>query len=285
VPVLGGLGLRRVHTVPRWRLASPLHAFRLLRELRRERYEATIHLGLSGHSMGALLTALSGARHRIGCPGAHANVLFTSAVERPRARHRVDAILEYAGSLGAPAQGERTLVLSAEERLAARERLGQALGPAAERGVGIFVGARAHKGKQWPLTSFAALAAELRARSFVPVVFLGPEETRQAAGIQRALGEALYVQGEELRRVAALLACCRAVVTPDSGPMHLAVAVGVPTVAIFSDSDPAKWGPRPPLGEAIVDRSGHDVQAVLAALLRRLAEPPPQRPAPASSFA
>ncbi len=284
-PVLAGLGLRRVHTVPRWRLASPLHAFRLFRALRRERYEATIHLGLSGHSMGALLTALSGAQHRIGCPGGHANALFTSVVERPRARHRVDAILEYAGSLGAKPQGERTLVLSPEERQAARRRLAEAFGPTAERVVGIFVGARARKGKRWPLSSFRALAEELRSRGLALAVFLGPEERRHAAEIRRELGDALYVENEELRRVAALLACCHAVVTPDSGPMHLAIAVGAPTVAIFCDSDPAKWGPRPPGGEAVLDRDGRNVEAVLAAVLRRLAAPAPQREAPARSFA
>jgi len=301
-PVLAGLGLRRVYTVPRWRLASPLHAFRLLRALRRERYEATIHLGLSGHSMGALLTALSGAPHRIGCPGGHANALFTSVVERPRARHRVDAILQYAGRLGAEGRGERTLVLASDERRAAQERLAAALGPAADRAVGIFVGARAKKGKGWPLESFRALADALRSRGLALLVFLGPEERRHAGEIQRALGHAVYVQGEELRRVAALLACCRVVVTPDSGPMHLAVAVGAPTVAIFRDSDPGKWGPRPPHGEAILDRGGRDVEAVLAAVLRQYAggrrdagveagpacqpgAPRPQRAAPAGSRA
>jgi ADP-heptose:LPS heptosyltransferase len=68
--------------------------------------------------------------------------------------------------------------------------------------------------------------------------------------------------------VAALLAACRAVLTPDSGPMHLAVAAGAPTVAVFGRANFERWGPRPPRGRAMLDPEGRRAGEVLDAVLK-----------------
>jgi len=267
-PVLAGLGVNRVWTAERWRLASPPHALALCRALRSRRYDVAIHLGFSGRSLGAVLTGLSGATHRIGCVSSRGNLFFTSVVQSPRARHKVDAVLEYLSRLGVAQRFERVLHLSEAERSWAAELLESRLAGASGAAVGIFVGARAFKGKGWPIQSFAHLARELRERGVPLAVFLGPEERPRAAAIRAALGDAAYVEGYDIRRIAALLSQCRVVVSPDSGPMHLAIAAGARTVGIFSASDPRKWGPRPPSGESVVDPAGEKTELVLETVLR-----------------
>jgi heptosyltransferase-3 len=111
-----------------------------------------------------------------------------------------------------------------------------------------------------------AIADGLRARSFALLVVLGPEELPELAEIRAALGAATYVHGLPVRDVAALLSLCAAVVTPDAGPMHLAIASGAPTIALFRKRNFTRWGPRPPQGEVVFDPAGGEVARVLSAV-------------------
>jgi heptosyltransferase-2 len=77
------------------------------------------------------------------------------------------------------------------------------------------------------------------------VVFGGPGE--EALAREVAGGAALDLGGRtDLPTLAAGLASCRAVVTNDSGPMHLAAAVGTPVVALFGAGEPRETGPLGP---------------------------------------
>lgn len=272
-PILRGQRIERVRTVERGDLGRPLRLLRLIRALRREGYGAAVHLSPATSSLGGFLVWASGAPHRIGCRRAQGNVYFTSTVPAPRARHKVDRVNEYLGSLGVAARHERNLVLSEDERSWAAGRT------AAEPTAGIFVGARERKGKGWPLASATAVVAALRADALHPMVFIGPEEAARESELRRALAPAAFVREPDLRRVAALLARCAVVVTPDAGPMHLAIAAGAPTVAVFRKENADRWGPRPPQGVAIVDPEGTDVAAVVAAV-RRLSRPGDDASAP-----
>jgi heptosyltransferase-1 len=88
--------------------------------------------------------------------------------------------------------------------------------------------------KQWPMEHYAALADKLRAECGVPLVLNAP------LGVRVGLAEA-HVSG-----LAGLIHATRratAVLGIDSGPMHLAAALGKPGVAIFGPTDPARNGP------------------------------------------
>jgi ADP-heptose:LPS heptosyltransferase len=268
--VMKGHRLRRVLGVSRRDVAAPLRLARLVRALRGERYDAALHLGPATGSLGGLVVAFSGAPHRIGCRRGEGNVYFTAAVEPPRARHKVDQMREYLAQLGVRCERERELVLERAEETWAEGFLDGSLPAPRAALVGIFVGSRERKGKGWPLASAAAVAAGVRARGLRPLVWLGPDEAGRESEILAALGPAIYVREPDLRRVAALCARCAAVVAPDAGPMHLAIAVGTPTVAVFRRPNADKWGPRPPRGEAVVDPDGTDTERVLAALDRWL---------------
>jgi len=264
--VMRGQRLERVLGVARREFGQPLRLAGLIRALRGARYDAAVHLSPATSSLGGFLVWASGAPHRIGCRRAQGNVYFTSTIPAPRARHKVDRVREYLAALGIASQHERRLVLSEEERAWAEGEL------AARPPLGVFVGARERKGKGWPLASAAAAVAALRADGLHPLVFIGPEEAARADEIRRALAPADFVREPDVRRVAALLSRCAVVLTPDAGPMHLAVAAGAPTVAVFRRPNADRWGPRPPHGEAVVDPDGTDVAAVVAAA-RRLSRP------------
>jgi ADP-heptose:LPS heptosyltransferase len=265
--LLAGLGVSRIVAVARADAWKPWRLLRLIRALRRARYDAAIHLSTATGSLGALLVAASGAPHRIGVRRPGGNVFFSSAVAEPEGVHKVDQLLALLARLGVAAEGERCLALSAEERAAAAARLAS-LGSAPGEPVALFVGGRARKGKAWPLEAFARVAAGLREQRIPLLVFLGPEELAREAEIRAALGEAHYLHEPELRRVAALLGACRAVLTPDAGPMHLAIASGAATVAVFARLNFERWGPRPPRGQVVYDPDGTRSAVVLDALLK-----------------
>ena len=265
--VFASFPLRRVRVVSRRDLFSPLRLARLVRELRRERYDAALHLSTATGSFGAFLTGVSGAPHRVGCLRRGGNVYFTSTLPSPRSRHKVDQVHELLAGLGIRSDAERTWIFSDAERGWAEVCLDEALGRGRGPALAFFVGARERKGKGWPLQHFAALAEGVRRRGLHPVVFLGPEEAARAAEIRSALGSALYVQEPDVRKVAALVGACAAALTPDAGPMHLAIAVGTPTLAVFRKSNHERWGPRPPHGRVHHDPEGTDPAGALEALL------------------
>src|SRR6267378_5914463 len=98
-----------------------------------------------------------------------------------------------------------------------------------------------HPGKRWPRERFQELISELGASlGGSHVVFLGPEE-RDASAWAGAV-----VSRPSLRQLMAQIACCDVLVCNDSGPMHIADALGVPVVAIFEVGNPQWYGPSGP---------------------------------------
>ncbi len=93
--------------------------------------------------------------------------------------------------------------------------------------------------KRWPDGNFAAVLRQFRDRSDLPVqVFLGPREEAWFAGSELAsacegLPDVEIVSGKSLPQVARLLARCTALITNDSGLLHLAEAAGTPVLALF----------------------------------------------------
>ncbi len=100
--------------------------------------------------------------------------------------------------------------------------------------------------KQWPAEHFAAAIAQIGERTGLPVVLTGmPEERSVAEQVQtRAGGRIINLAGQtSLAEMIALIAGARAVLMHDSGPMHLATALNIPTVAIYGPTSPVRTGP------------------------------------------
>jgi len=112
-------------------------------------------------------------------------------------------------------------------------------------------------GKRWASSSYADLARRLTAAGIGVWVLGGPNEARFAREIVAAAGErARDLTGNDLRNAIVALAVVDAAVSNDSGLMHVAAAIGVPTVALFGPTDPRLWGPLNPLAAAIEPPSG-----------------------------
>ncbi len=129
------------------------------------------------------------------------------------------------------------------------------------------------KDKCWPVDRFVALGRELERAGHSIVCLGGPIEAESSQHFDR-LRRWPSIAAEDPIRLAALLASVRYLIGNDSGPGHLAAAVGTPTLSLFGPTDPGRWRPLGP--RAVVVRSPTasmcdlDVDVVLATALHRL---------------
>ncbi|MCW3017894.1 MAG: lipopolysaccharide heptosyltransferase [Solirubrobacterales bacterium] len=107
-----------------------------------------------------------------------------------------------------------------------------------------------HASKGWPISRYAELAHRLTPRG-TPLLLIagpGPLDREQSRTFREALGDwpqLVDCSPLPLTTIAALIARCRLLVGNDSGPIHLATSLGVPTVAVFGPTSVRRWGPVP----------------------------------------
>lgn len=115
--------------------------------------------------------------------------------------------------------------------------------------VGINAGAEYGPAKRWPGERFSAVAAAVQQQNNCGfLIFGGPGDMDLATQLAGAMESArLTVRNlagrTSLRELMALLSCCRALLTNDTGPMHVAAALGVPVIVPFGSTSPEMTGP------------------------------------------
>ena len=109
------------------------------------------------------------------------------------------------------------------------------------------------RSKCWPTERFGALCQEIQKEIGIPcVVNYGPGEESLVAEVQAASGNAKPIPYDgELGTLSALLRDAQCIVGGDTGPLHLAVALGTPAVALFGPTDPRRNGPYP-IGQTVL---------------------------------
>lgn len=198
----------------------------------------------------ALLAWRSGIPERWGYRTDWRGPLLTRAVAPPSAVHQVDYYQRLVAALGFPSSpAEPHLALSNELRQTGVRVLKDAGWDARAPLVALAPGAAYGGAKRWPARSFAELARSL-AEDGVQSVLVGSRadlpvarEIEDALGAGQAAATVLNLMGTDLPTLAAMLAACRAVVSNDSGAMHLAAAVGVRVVAVFGPTDERRTRP------------------------------------------
>jgi predicted lipopolysaccharide heptosyltransferase III len=97
--------------------------------------------------------------------------------------------------------------------------------------------------KRWAADRFAQVAQALQSEGFVIALTAGPGEDSVVVDVARNLPGAVILLGLTIAELAELIRGAKLYVGNDSGPMHLAAAVGTPTVAVWGSSDSRAWRP------------------------------------------
>jgi heptosyltransferase-3 len=253
-------------------LHNPLRFITFLRDLRRQAFELAIDSGpADGLSLNnALMTFFSGAPVRLGYLRGESHLFLNLQAPRPlKQRSEID---NHLGLLRfffgqAPAGGVK-ISLTPEERQAAAQHLCSLGFREGDLIVGMHVGGRG--GKAWPIDRFAHLARRLiREHHAKVILYWGPNERDVIQEFSNEPLQGLYVSPLlQIRELASQLERCTAFVSADTGPMHLALAVGTPTVTIFRVPNFERYGQQGPQNK-VVYRPGGDVSVddVLAAFV------------------
>ena len=225
-----------------------------------------------------LLLALSGAPRRVGfAPGGggalltHALTYAPDAHTAANALRLVDTALPVAPHTAESWNPSPRLLVPDEARRDARHLLGR------EDAGRPLVGIHASGGrqiKQWHLERFAAVATRLARDFAATIVLTGTAEDRplvdRITSVLPADVGVLDVAGSmELPVFAGLLEQLSLLVTCDTGPMHLAAALGIPVVALFGPSDPGRYGP-------LTDRARVVTADLWCRPCNRVRRPPPR---------
>lgn len=256
-PVPGEIAGRHPAVDRLWTLdrARGWRAFRdLRREVRGRPFDLVLDLQV--YAKASLVTAILDSPRKIGFDRTRAKELnWLVTGERLAAgpmRQMCEQYLEFADHLGVPRRYEWPLPISAEERAAQAEFYAHRSAPLATLVVGT-----SRPAKEWPVERWARLAESLHADFGYEVCIVGsdrPGERARALEIaRRSSAPILDARRNDLRRLIWLLDGAALVVSPDTGPYHLAVALGVPSVGLYGYTDPARVGPGRCFGELVVD--------------------------------
>jgi lipopolysaccharide heptosyltransferase I len=234
VPVITSVVTLQGRTVPAW--------LGVTRTLRARSYDAAIDF--QGLVKSAALARFSGAARVIGfgrrtARESAAAWFYSEAIEIGEGRHVIDKNLRLAGALGV-VDGPIEFPIADVESGAAMEVEQNVPGPYA-----ILNPGAAWPNKRWPAESFGRLAAILRDRHGLrSVVLWGPGEAPIARDVVSASsGAAFLAPATTLSDIVAVARRARLVVSGDTGPTHIAAAVGTPVVALFGPTTPRRNGP------------------------------------------
>lgn len=246
----------------------------LLRRIRSLRYDLAVEVSCSQSAMGSFLVGFSGARLRAGMRGKWDHG-YNIRVSRPAEVNKYQALPAFLAALGLePRTIYPQLILSPEEKAEGVASMEDLIHGSRAPAVGVFVGGRKRKGKGWPMAKFQQLIEGLHRQGAGVVVFFGPEEREQMETFERLLGKNIPLVFEpSARKFAARVSNCAVFITCDSGPMHLACALGVPTIAMFANTGARRWGPPAEMARIIGQEGPVDevVKLSLAELSRRTA--------------
>ena len=246
-PLLQQRPVDHFHLLSRTAILRPWQCVTLLRRLRAQRYDLAVQVS-GGSTSGFIVTRLIGARYSMGSGKGHQRWYNIEA--EGKSSHAYDAIVNLTRPLGVACHNRPLLQLTDQEGYQAMTKIRQLFSLHSDHSsdtdfIAIFVGG--HQNKRWPLAFWLMLIDAMEACKIRYVVFLGPEEFRLLAPIEQRLMSSLYgslCPPLPIRHFAAVLGRARLLVTPDSGPMHLAAALDVATISLVRQKKSLAFVPR-----------------------------------------
>ena len=226
------------------------HAFTSLlsfiRHLRRSKFDAVVDL--QGLFRTASLAWLSGCKKRFGMANTKelAHFFYTHKFGQDRnCMHLVDYYLKIVQAITASETQARFIFPQAPD---AADSVSALL---ADNGIkpdnyAVFIPGSAHRDKCWPIQRFAVLADEISSQFHFSIVAAGTESERDIVENLKDLAnvQIANLAGQtSLSELNVLLKAARLVISNDTGPGHIAAALGVPLVMIFGRSNPVRVAP------------------------------------------
>ncbi|MCK9364722.1 MAG: lipopolysaccharide heptosyltransferase II [Syntrophales bacterium] len=222
-----------------------LKKIRFLKQLRIRRFDLAIDPGADYEMHTAWLAFLSGAAHRLGYAAYGREVLFN--VPPPKSipgGHFVDIMLALLSAIGIPAaeRKPKIYISAAEQRWAITWLEEKGLG--GRKIIGIHPGAH-YPTQRWPAEYYAELIKLIRREPSAAIIVFGSPADRPIIKeiLSDSTEEVVVAIQDDLRKLSALLACCRMVVCNNSGPLHIAVALGIPTISFIGPTIRDLWMP------------------------------------------
>jgi heptosyltransferase-2 len=239
-----------------------LSTLSLLFRLRLSRYDGLVifhhFTGRWGAIKFGVLSAASGASKRAGLDNGRGRLLNLRVPDRGFGfMHEADYWLQVAALLGADPHGgwrPHIPLTKAQRTRAANLLTGEGTNHATTL-VAVHPGAGAYsRARIWPVERFAEVARGLIAEHDAHVIIVGGPDEIDSANVLERLVDSPAVHNmagkTSVHETAALIERCSLFVGNDSGPMHIAAAVGTPVVAIFGPSNKEAWAPYTPPGTA-----------------------------------
>jgi heptosyltransferase I len=214
-----------------------------IKELRSRPYDLAIDF--HGLLKSSLIVLFSGAKRKLGYESLQelSGLFLNEKILEDMNKHAVDRYLDFPRYLGANTDRiEFILPLNSETETTARQ-LQHKYNLEDKKYIAVNPIAL-WKTKLWDNEKFANLAALIADKLNIKVVFTGSEKDPLEKIISQMSSKALNLGGEtSLIDLVYLYKHALMVITTDSGPMHLAAAVGTPVIALFGPTDPARTGP------------------------------------------
>jgi heptosyltransferase-2 len=228
---------------------------RLFRTLRSRAYDAVVDLQRKPRT--AIIAGASGADVRVAAHRRTFRGLLAAGLGRDQPLRGPHQTKRYAAALsplgaGLAEPGPLQIGLSPAVRVEAEAEVDKLLGDARQPLVALAPGS-VHATKRWSPLRFAEVGSALAAGGRDLVLVGGPTDAAELDELRAGLGArpAIDARWLGLPALAVLLSRCALVISNDSGPVHLAQAVGTPVVAVFGPTEPLRWGPRGPRGRVV----------------------------------
>lgn len=216
----------------------------LIRDLRRHHFHMAVILQPTFRL--ALLALIAGIKYRVGFETRKGGrLLLIRSAKDDRTQHETDRYLSVVKAAGIrPVTREIEMSVTEDAEQWAKELLIRS-GISKERLLIGFNPGCVWPKRQWAKERFAELGDILASEYDAHILITtGPNEIGLGREIAAMMNhEPVILENTTLMRVAAAYKQCALLISNDTGPMHIGVAVGTPTIGLFGVSNPNKWGP------------------------------------------
>ena len=233
--------------VPYGKDSSFLKKAKQVRKLSYNSFDLAVDLTCDYTVEGALWTWLSGAKFRVGYDIWKRGLLFHRPVEPARgAIHAIDEIMNVAQSIGLETEDKSLNISASEEATDTVKKFLQDRGVKSDTLlIGIHPGGY-YPTQRWLTERFAEVADKLTEKHKARIVLIGgPKEEKITQGITLQMAsQALVFLNKPLGDLLSLLQSCHLLICNNSGPLHMATALGTLTVSTMGPTLPERWWPQ-----------------------------------------